>query len=338
MYATAILTLPVLELILMIIGAIVLGMTIHFFITSRRSLKNSPVEIQKLTKTLDEWKRKYFNDIEERDKQVEELNRRFFEAQENSKIYKMETEELKRQIVKLRNDAEAQKLSISATAPGDYLAQLSQAQSSLLEHNEKINRLLEQIDMVRQTEEKQQQILRDNERLSDQLEELQAIIREKEQELAHFHQKQTITKEMSSMLDNAYTEFNVLQSKLEKLESQLASSRMVSIEYEDLKEAYYKMTREFDETKVRLNTLSAENQQMQARLKETEDKLKESNFQRQQLQKKITYLEELNNDLQHMSEANKKLESQIRRIGELESMLNIISEERDELRRRKENS
>jgi hypothetical protein len=33
-----------------------------------------------------------------------------------------------------------------------------------------------------------------------------------------------------------------------------------------------------------------------------------------------------------MTEANKKLESQIKRLGELESMLNIVAEERDKLR------
>jgi hypothetical protein len=52
------------------------------------------------------------------------------------------------------------------------------------------------------------------------------------------------------------------------------------------------------------------------------------------LQKKVAYLEELNNDLHQMSEANKKLEGQIRRLGELESRLNLVSEERDRLKER----
>jgi hypothetical protein len=55
------------------------------------------------------------------------------------------------------------------------------------------------------------------------------------------------------------------------------------------------------------------------------------------LQKRIAYLEELNNDLQAVSDANKKLESQLKRIGELESMLNVVAEERDQLARRREN-
>ena len=73
-------------------------------------------------------------------------------------------------------------------------------------------------------------------------------------------------------------------------------------------------------------------------LTETEDKLKEANFQRQQLQKRVAYLEELNNDMQAVADANKKLEGQLKRIGELESMLNMVAEERDELAKKHFNS
>ena len=52
---------------------------------------------------------------------------------------------------------------------------------------------------------------------------------------------------------------------------------------------------------------------------------------RQQLQKKVAYLEELNNDMQEVADAHKKLEGQLKRVGELESMLNVVAEERDEL-------
>ena len=64
-----------------------------------------------------------------------------------------------------------------------------------------------------------------------------------------------------------------------------------------------------------------ENQRLSRLLADTEEKLRESNFQRQQLQKKITFLEELNRDLQQISEHNKKLENQLRRMSEIEVML-----------------
>ena len=49
----------------------------------------------------------------------------------------------------------------------------------------------------------------------------------------------------------------LLQSKIRKFESQLSSSKMMSIEYEDLKEAYYKVIRELDESKNKIKSLFA---------------------------------------------------------------------------------
>jgi Tfp pilus assembly protein PilO len=85
-----------------------------------------------------------------------------------------------------------------------------------------------------------------------------------------------------------------------------------------------------------MNTLAADNLTLQKQLTETEEKLRESNFQRQQLQKRVAYLEELNSDMQAVTDANKKLEVQLKRIGELESMLNVVAEERDRLSRKME--
>jgi chromosome segregation ATPase len=159
---------------------------------------------------------------------------------------------------------------------------------------------------------------------------------EKEKEINNIRQKEQLTKEMTSMLDSAYSEFSVLQSKIQKLESQLTASRMLNLEYEDLKEAHIRLKRDLDEHKTKLNAVSNENQQLQSVLTDTEDKLREANFQRLQLQKRVTYLEELNNDFQVVSDANKKLEGQLRRIGELESLLNVTEEERDNLVRKHE--
>ena len=76
---------------------------------------------------------------------------------------------------------------------------------------------------------------------------------------------------------------------------------------------------------------------MRTQMLQMEEELREAKFQQEQLEKKVTYLEELNIDLQAVSDANKKLEGQIKRIGELESMLNMLAEERDQLMRRQTN-
>jgi DNA repair exonuclease SbcCD ATPase subunit len=335
------LTLSLIEIIVLMLGAVVLGITIHFFITSRRSLKISTNESGKVNKNMEEWKLKYFNDIELRDKELATLRQRLGDSEENSNINSIEAEELRNMNKKLRTEIEnLRKVPVASPEPKhdyNYIEQLREAQSSLLEHNEKINRLLGQIDIVKETEQKQQEILKNNEQLSEQIAELRSLLSQKEKEVNNIKQKEHLTKEMTSILDSAYSEFNVLQSKIQKLETQVSSTKMVNMDYEDMKEAHYKMARDFEESRLKLNHVLTENQQLQSQLTETEDKLREANFQRQQLQKRITYLEELNNDLQAVSDANKKLEGQLKRIGELESRLNVISEERDELAKRQMN-
>jgi predicted nuclease with TOPRIM domain len=157
------------------------------------------------------------------------------------------------------------------------------------------------------------------------------MLSQKEREINNIHKKQHLTSEMTSMLDSAYNEFNVLQDKIQKLESQVNMSKRINLEYEDLKEVQHKTSRDFEEQKIKYNALVIENQQLRADLIEAEGELKEANFHWQQLQKKVSYLEELNNDMQAVADAHKKLEGQLKRMGELESMLNVVAEERDEL-------
>lgn len=330
------LTLSVFEIIFLFISAIVVGIVIHFFITNRRHLNKVMEETEIPGTGMDERKINYLNDIEGKNKELEELKNRLFEAEENNKIYQIEIEEIKRQARKANIVTE----SSAAAKPGsgarpDYYEQLRQAQQSLIEHNEKISQLLEQVDIIKESEEKNLEIQQSNKELNTQINDLKYLLEEKENEINQINQKASLTKEMTSMLDNAYSDFNILQSKIKKLESQLMSSNMANIEYEDLKEAYYKMARDLEESKNKATHYMQENQNLQIELAKTADKLSEANQQRQHLHKKISYLEELTYDLQQMSEANKKLENQMKKIGELESMLNLVAEERDQLKEKR---
>ncbi len=328
------LTLSLVEIIVLMLGAITLGITIHFFIASRKSFRDVTSDAAgKTGKELESWKLRYFNDIEARDKEMDLLRQRFSETEENNSINTIEAEEMRKLNKKLQAEIDSLRKSHSpvVTEAPAYIEQLRQAQSSLLEHNEKINQLLGQIDMVKETEEKQQEIIKFNEELSNQVDDLKRMLSQKDKEVTNIQQKAHLTKEMTSMLDNAYSEFSILQDKIHKLESQVAASKKISLEYEDIKEDYYKITKDFDEYKAKYHAAVTENQELQRVLTETEDKLRDTSFQRQQLQKRVAYLEELNNDIQSVADTNAKLQGQLKRLGELESMLNVVAEERDEL-------
>lgn len=351
------LTLSVLEIILLFFGAIILGITIHFTITSRRNLRSAMNDKDDVNKQRDEWKLRYFNDIETKDKELSLIKEQLSEAEENTNIYSIEAEEMRKENKKLLDEMKENRKMLEEMSnmpkvihteqpekparferaeKSDYLEQLMTAQHDLKEHNEKIDQLLGNIDAFKETEERHREMLKNNEELSSQITELQVKLTEKEKEVITIKKKEGLTKEMASKLDNVYNEFNVLQSKMQKMEAQANATKLVGLEYEDLKETHRKISREFEEQKIKLNSLTNDSQQLQSQLAETEDKLRESNFQRQQLQKRVAYLEELNNDLQAVSDANKKLEVQLKRIGELESMLNMAAEERDQMIRRVE--
>jgi len=335
---TIVLSLSIAEIIILMLGAIVLGITIHFFIVSRRNFKIAPSETGKLNKNLEDWKMKYFNDVELRDSEINSLKKQLLEAEENSNIYSIEADEMRKLNKKIKAELDVMHKTTPSTDKPEYIEQLRQAQVSLLEHNEKINRLLGQIDIVKETEEKQQEILKYNEELSGKVDELKFLLSQKEKEIINVRQKEQLTNEMTSMIDSTYNEFHVLQDKIHKLESQVNISKRINLEYEDLKEGHQKLAQDFEDQKHKYNAAISENQQIKILIEETEDKLRETNFQRQQLQKRVAYLEELNNDMQAVAEANKKLEGQIKRIGELESMLNVVAEERNELAKKQMDS
>ena len=333
------LSLSIIEIVVLMLGAIILGITIHFFITSSRSLTSSPKETEKISKALEEWKLRYFNDTEVRDKELTSLRKRLEEVEEDNEINLIEADEMRKLNKTLKLEIETiQKAPPPPAAvkeKTDYVQQLRQAQDSLLEHNEKINQLIGQIDIVKETEEKQQKTQKINEELAGQIDELKLMLSEKEKEISNTRQKEQLTNEVTSMIDSANNEFNVLQDKMKKLEGLVNASKRINLEYQDLKEDNHRLSKDYEEQKIKYTTIVSENKQLLEELTETEHKLREANYQRQQLQKKVTYLEELNNDMQGVAEAHKKLEGQLKKVSELESMLNVIAEERDELARKK---
>jgi len=217
----------------------------------------------------------------------------------------------------------------------DYIDQLRDAQSSLLEHNTKINQLLTQVERVKENEEKHREIQRQNEILTDRVAELEEQVLHKDKEVRIVREKEHLSREMHSMLDSAYSEFGNLQAKIQKLEAQLSSSKMNSMELEELRENNYTLTRDMDELRLKSSNLQSENLRLREELSELNTIYQDTNTQKQQLQKRLAYLEDLNHDLQTMSETNKKLEQQLRKVGELESRLNMVSEERDDLAKRR---
>jgi chromosome segregation ATPase len=174
-----------------------------------------------------------------------------------------------------------------------------------------------------------------NNDLQKEISKLHNIIEQKDHELDEMEQRALGAQKMAGKIDEVYQEFEQLQLKMMHLEKQANRANNLVMELEDTKQSYEQVYHELTRKQEKLEELMNENQRMRADMNMLEDKLSEANLQRQQLQKKVQFLQELNADMQCLSDTNKKLQTELRRIGELESMLNMMAQERDFLLKKK---
>lgn len=329
------------EIIICELGALVLGFTIHFFWNSRKNFDiNEPSHNVGISDN-DNWKLKYYNDMDMQERAQQQLRERLTQVQDNEQVLTMELEENRTETQELREElsvvqerleAAEIRLAPAETKPGEqpdpataYMSQLKLTQEKLIEHNASISRLLDQTRLVEESEKKIQGLLKHNEELHDQVRSIGQQLIEKETEISHLRHQQKLAEEMRVRLDKVVEEYNTLQDKLQKLQTYLTQPYNRGTDYEELKDSYFKLGKEHDEMKLRYISLREENQRLTRIIADTEEKLKESNFQRQQYQKRSAFLEELNHDLQEISEHNKKIESQLRRVSDMEALLAKIT-------------
>jgi myosin heavy subunit len=345
------LTMGLPEIIICELGALILGFTIHFFWNSKKNLRiEEPAQSTGISEN-DNWKLKYYNDMDMQERAQQQLRERLSQAQETEQILTIEVEEKRKELedVRLELDvvrAELEEVELKlapASLPEeeqigsglsveaipdythDYLYQLKAAQEKLIEHNNNIYRLLEQTRLVEDAERRNQELMRLNEDLSDRIHRTGQLLVEKETEISNLRHQQKLSEEMTQRLDKVYDEYNTLQEKLQKLQSYLTQPNSRGTDYDGLKEAYFKLGKEHDEMKLKFIAIREENQRLSRILGDTEEKLKEANFQRLQYQKRSAFLEELNHDLQEIAEHNKKIESQLRRVTDMENLLAKIT-------------
>lgn len=130
-----------------------------------------------------------------------------------------------------------------------------------------------------------------------------------------------LSTEMNERLEKAYQEFNYLEGRMNKLQSQVIEPQNRSLDHQEMEQNYYRISREYDELKLKHLTLMEDSQKLTRIIADTEEKLRDSNFQKQQLGKKVLFLEDMVKDLQEISGHHKKLEVQLRRITEIETLL-----------------
>jgi chromosome segregation ATPase len=305
------------EIIVFQLGAVVLGFCIHLFLVSRKSSLSQLAGQQQPDPHQEDWKMKYFADMDQQELVRNQIKEELRKAQEKEA-------QAKRDLVITRDELMQLKISLEGKSTADmseYVAQLEDAQEKLLASNDQLHSSLQHLQNINDAEKKFQTLRASHESLNVAFTDLQKMLSAREVELKQLQQHKRLSEEMTGRLEKAYEDYYQLQQKLTSLETHLSQSRQNVQGYDELQESYFKLTKEFDELKLKQIDLMEENQRMARMLSDAEEKLRESNFQRQQLSKKVVFLEQLNKDLQQISEQQKKLQGQFRRLTDIEQMI-----------------
>jgi hypothetical protein len=309
------------EIIIFQIGAIVLGFAIQMFLTSRKNTRQQLLQgtDSAAIQEADEWKLKYFNDTEDLEKRLLKMQHELKLAHENEQFMAMEIDSVRQEREELlESHAE---MFAPAKQTTEYLQELQDAQQHMMQHNQRMQQLLTQIENLKHMEQKHLELVHANDLLTKQMADMRVQLVEKENDIRALRQQNRLGEEMQQRLEKVYADYNGLLEKMHKLEAHVSHSQKEGSSYAEMQDAYFKVTKELDELKLKYLNLLDDSQRSTRTLADVEDKLRESNFQRMQLQKKATYLEELNQDLQQVAEHHNKLHSQMRRISEIEQLL-----------------
>jgi len=165
--------------------------------------------------------------------------------------------------------------------------------------------------------------------------ELEILLEEKEEEIRQLQAQQRLAdNKVGAKLEQVQQDLHYMQDRMKALEQQAAQASRLAVELQESQDAYQQLSSELTRKNEMLQQVSQENTHLQQLLAQAENKLQDAKAQCQELFKKVQLLEATHAEWQNLSDTNKKLQTELRRISELESMLNMIIEERNQLLRK----
>lgn len=219
----------------------------------------------------------------------------------------------------------------TSTASDSTKAEMKVLRTQLQQQQQELSKALQQIALLGQRdslqEEKTAAVLAEQRKL----EELRLQLEDRDAEIHRLRQTDLYAQKLQERLEEVQTEFDKLQEKMAQMEKQAWQAAELTIQLEHAEHLQLQMEKTLRKKEDKLQDVNLENQQLQAKFDELQDKLTQMNLQRLQLEKKVQFLEDVNADMLHMADTNRKLSSEISRVAELESMLQLMTEERNSL-------
>lgn len=140
--------------------------------------------------------------------------------------------------------------------------------------------------------------------------------------------KSEMTDSLALRLEEKQREFFALQHKYNRLQQRVDDVNYLSIELEELKLEIDQLLTEKDKTASQMLSLEQENQELREENHHLRKDIAEAIADKQKLMKKISLMEDMETEWQMIVEKNNQLQTKVRRIGELESLLSLLKEEK----------
>lgn len=212
---------------------------------------------------------------------------------------------------------------------------LNEVKDSILQQKQQLDKLWQRVDSFTMEQPAQVKTKKDDAELYEKIEGLELMLEEKDEELQKLRKSNEVAQMMASRLEQVEEEFSLMQERVEEFEKEASRAKQLAMDLEDAQEECRQVHKEHQRKAEKLQELMQEQARLHQQLCETEDKLQEANMQRHQFMKRARILEEMNSDFQNVADTNSKMKNELRRMGELESMLNMMTQERDHLLRKR---
>ena len=146
--------------------------------------------------------------------------------------------------------------------------------------------------------------------------------------LRHLEQRSELAESLMLRLDEKQKELFHLQSRYNKLENRMEDVNYISLELEEARVMIDQLNKDKVKREHKITSLMTENEELRDEVFNLRKDLTEVAAEKQQLLKKISLMQDLESEWQVMAEKNHQLQSKVRRIGELESLLSLMKEEK----------
>lgn len=170
------------------------------------------------------------------------------------------------------------------------------------------------------------------------VEELEYELMKKDGEIKSLKQQISQFEHIQEGYETMQHELEQVQAKVQRLEQEAMQGNEIVNKLEQAETTIARLHTEIGAKEDRLLEMASDVEEIKWKLEETKRLLAETEVQNHHLTARLQLFETIDSEMKELSDYNRKLKAEAGRIAELESMLQMIKDERDNLLQKKKRS